>query len=90
MVDPLEFSWRVVENQGIIALVLLIMMFQNSKERSALLHKNCELSKFIMECLKLKLNEDSPSSRSSQDDTGLNQGGYLSTGGSITNPFDKV
>lgn len=49
--DPIDFAWQIVQNQGIIALVLLWQTFQNSKERAALLHKNCELSQFIMKLL---------------------------------------
>jgi hypothetical protein len=90
MVDPLEFSWKVVENQGIIALVLLIMMFQNSKERSALLHKNCELSKFIMECLKLKLSEDSPLPGSDRTLSKSIQTDDIGSNGTIIDPFGKV
>jgi hypothetical protein len=80
--DPVEFSWRLVENQGVVALVLLIMMLQNSKERAALLHKNCELSHFIMDCLRQKLDEDNPNNKTAQGSTGLDQGGHLSSEGS--------
>ena len=46
-------------------------MYLNSKERAELLHKNCELNRFIMECLKRELLEDRHTSGQSQ----INQDG---------------
>ena len=57
----------IVESQGLVAVMLAWMIIQNSRERAALLHKNCELSAFIMKCLDRELGEDHPSARMPQD-----------------------
>ena len=51
MSETFEFAKQIIEQQGIVALVLLLMMLQNQKERSALLNKNCEMSHYIMSVL---------------------------------------
>lgn len=56
---------RVIETQGIVAGLLLIMMVQNCIERKALMAKNCELNHFLMKLLQQKIDEDSPVSHSS-------------------------
>lgn len=77
--DLVDLAWKIAEQQGILALILLLMMYQNAKERSAILHKNCELNHFIMKCLQQKIDEDSlhhnacPGSAS-----GYQNGGHMS------------
>ena len=51
MSETYELFRQIVEQQGIVALVLLIMMLQNRSERASLLSKNCELSHYIMSVL---------------------------------------
>ncbi len=65
--DLMQFALSIVENQGILALILLLMMWQNAKERSAILHKNCELIHFIMDCYSRHTNGDMPSNGSAQN-----------------------
>lgn len=55
----LDFIYKVIQDQGLVAVMLAWMIIQNSKERKELLHKNCELNGFIMQCLKQKIDEDS-------------------------------
>lgn len=58
--DSLLFITNLVETQGLVAVMLAWMIIQSSRERKALLHKNCELNRFLMDCLKhaLKYDED--------------------------------
>lgn len=58
--DSLTFVTNLVETQGLVAVILAWMILQNTRERKALLHKNCELNRFLMDCLKhaLKYDED--------------------------------
>ena len=56
--DPIEAFWRIIENQGIVAGVLLIKMWQSSKFTAQLLRKNCEMNKFLMQCLQREIDED--------------------------------
>lgn len=58
--DSLTFVANLVETQGLVAVMLAWMILQNTRERKALLHKNCELNHFLMDCLKraLKYDED--------------------------------
>ena len=58
--DSLTFITNLVETQGLVAVMLAWMIIQSSRERKALLHKNCELNHFLMDCLKhaLKYDED--------------------------------
>jgi hypothetical protein len=58
--DLYSLIGQTIESQGLIAVMLAYMIYQNTKERAALLHKNCELNQFIMACLKQKIDEDSP------------------------------
>ena len=54
----IEASLRIIEHQGIVAFLLILQMLYNSRERAALLNKNCELNHFIMQCLQRELDED--------------------------------
>lgn len=58
--DSLTFVTNLIETQGLVAVMLAWMIIQSSRERKALLHKNCELNRFLMDCLKhaLKYDED--------------------------------
>ena len=58
--DSLTFVTNLIETQGLVAVMLAWMIIQSSRERKALLHKNCELNHFLMDCLKhaLKYDED--------------------------------
>ena len=67
----LTATLEIIRTQGIVAFLLLLQMYLNSKERSALLHKNCELNRFIMDCLSKELSEDRHTSGQSQ----INHGG---------------
>ena len=56
--DTLEFVWKVIESQGLVATMLAYLIYQNGKEKVQLLHKICELNHFIMACLQKELDED--------------------------------
>ena len=58
MTEMIDAGLRIIETQGIVAFLLLLQMWLNSRERAALLHKNCELNHFIMGCLQRELDED--------------------------------
>ena len=58
--DTLDFMWRVIESQGLVATMLAYLIYQNGKEKGQLLHKICELNHFIMACLQKELDEDHP------------------------------
>ena len=64
--DYIEMVYRVVESQGIVAGLLLIKMWQSSRLNSKLIAKNCELQRFIMECLSRELDEEHKAHGSSQ------------------------
>jgi len=51
MSETFELARQIIEQQGIVALVLLLMMLQNRAERASLLAKNCEMSHYIMSVL---------------------------------------
>ena len=51
MSETFELARQIIEQQGIVALVLLLMMLQNRSERASLLSKNCEMSHYIMSVL---------------------------------------
>ena len=54
----LEFFAKVIEQQGIVAGLLLIMICQQWGMQNKLLTKICTLENFIMDCLKKELEED--------------------------------
>ena len=56
--DYIEMVYKVIEQQGIIAGLLLIKMWQSSRLNSKLIAKNCELQRFIMQCLSRELSEE--------------------------------
>ena len=58
--DSFTFIANLVETQGLVAVMLAWMIIRSSREREALLNKNCELNHFLMDCLKhaLKYDED--------------------------------
>jgi hypothetical protein len=58
--DSFAFIANLVETQGLVAVMLAWMIIRSSREREALLNKNCELNHFLMDCLKhaLKYDED--------------------------------
>ena len=58
--DSLDFAWKVIESQGLVATMLAYLIYQNGKEKGQLLHKICELNRFIMACLQKELDEDHP------------------------------
>jgi len=58
--DYIDMVYKVIEQQGIIAGLLLIKMWQSSRLNSKLIAKNCELQRFIMQCLSKELDEDHP------------------------------
>lgn len=66
MNELLDWLFRIIESQGIIAGLLVLMMLQNSMERKAILKKNCELSRFIMHICQQKIDEDVSVSNHSQ------------------------
>ena len=72
MSESFELARQIIEQQGIVALVLLLMMLQNRAERASLLAKNCEMSHYIMSVLDrclppgdkdIECTSDSPKSR---------------------------
>ena len=64
--DYIEMVYRVVESQGIVAGLLLIKMWQSARLNSKLIAKNCELQRFIMQCLSRELDEEHKAHGSSQ------------------------
>ena len=52
------FITKVLENQGLVAAMLVYMIMQSNKEKAVLLSKICELNHFIMQLLKDELCED--------------------------------
>lgn len=56
--DSFTFITGLIETQGLVAVMLAWMILQNTRERKALLHKNCELNRFLMDCLKHALKYD--------------------------------
>lgn len=58
--DSFSFITNLIETQGLVAVMLAWMIIRSSREREALLNKNCELNHFLMDCLKhaLKYDED--------------------------------
>jgi hypothetical protein len=87
LIDPI---FKVIEQQGIIAGLLLVQMWKNSIERRELLAKNCELNRFIMSCFERKLIEDGlPSESSPASPKSLNFND-LPSEGIITHPTSKV
>ena len=81
---------RVIETQGIVAGLLLIMMVQNCIERKALMAKNCELNHFLMKLLQQKIDEDSPISHSSPGSPKSSNSTDLQAKGIISHPANKV
>lgn len=57
---PWDLIEKVIEQQGIVAGLLLIMIIQQWGMQKALLTKICTLENFIMECLKNELVQDNP------------------------------
>lgn len=53
-----EFFTKVIEQQGIVAGLLMIMICQQWGMQNKLLAKICTLQNFIMTCLKDELDED--------------------------------
>lgn len=87
LIDPL---FKVIEQQGIIAGLLILQMYKNSTERRELLAKNCELNRFIMGCLKQKLDEDSPLSGPFPGYPKSSNSDDLPTEGIITHPANNA
>lgn len=58
VLDTLDFLWKLIESQGLVATMLAYLIYQNNKEKSQLLSKICELNHFIMACLQKELDED--------------------------------
>lgn len=56
--DSFAFIANLVETQGLVAVMLAWMIIRSSREREALLNKNCELNHFLMDCLKHALKYD--------------------------------
>ena len=63
----IEMVYKIIEQQGIIAGLLLIKMWQSSRLNSKLIAKNCELQRFIMQCLTRELDEEHIAHVSTQD-----------------------
>jgi hypothetical protein len=88
--DLNQLIWNTIESQGLVVVTLSYMIYQSSKERAALLHKNCEMNHFMMDCLKQKLDEDSPLSRSTQIHSSEPRIDDLPSGDTTTPPDAKV
>lgn len=63
--DILEFSWTVIQDQGMVAFLLLVLIWQlrammhdQNDLTKEILKKNCEMNKFLMTCLEREINED--------------------------------
>ena len=64
--DFFDAVYGVIETQGVVAAILLLKMWQDSKLNANLISKNCELQRFIMKCLAKELDEDHNHSNGSQ------------------------
>lgn len=60
MIVPWDVLLKVIEQQGIVAALLLIMICQQWEMSNKLLGKICTLETFIMECYKNELIKDNP------------------------------
>lgn len=58
MIFTLDFFSKIIEQQGIVAGLLMIMICQQWGMQNKLLAKICHLQNFIMECLEKELEED--------------------------------
>ena len=72
----IDIFLKILENQGLVAMLLAYMILQSNKEKAVLLSKICELNHFIMQLLKDELCEDhngndksSVASQNAQHDT---------------------
>jgi len=59
----IDFIFEVLKSQGLVACLLVYMIIQQSREKAVLLHKICELNRFIMQLLQYELCEDRPESQ---------------------------
>jgi len=87
--DLYSLIGQTIESQGLLAVMLAYMIIQNSRERAALLHKNCELNQFIMACLKQKIDEDSPVANVIVDKAGASNFNDLPPKATITPTTNK-
>lgn len=60
MIVPWDVLSKVIEQQGIVAALLLYMICQQSNMSNRLLTKICTLEEFIMECYKNEMIKDNP------------------------------
>jgi hypothetical protein len=63
--DAFEFMLKLAEAQGIAALFGILMLAQNYIYTKRIISKNCEMEKFLMDCIK----EHFSSEHKSQEDT---------------------
>ena len=63
MIIPWDLVVSVIEKQGIVAGLLLLMIIQQWGISNKLLKKICTLEKFIMDCYKNELIKDNPNGR---------------------------
>lgn len=90
MDELIDACMKIIQTQGIVAFLLLLQMWLSSRERAALLHKNCELNRFIMKILEQKINEDSPLSKSVSAYPKSSNSNDLPSEAIITQPAGKV
>lgn len=63
MIIPWDLVGSVIEKQGIVAGLLLLMIIQQWGISNKLLKKICTLEMFIMDCYKNELIKDNPNGR---------------------------
>jgi len=62
--EMIDAAIRFAESQGIAALLCIVILAQNHIYTKRIIEKNCELERFIMDCLRKELAEyDVPKSR---------------------------
>lgn len=54
----LDLMLKVLEQQGIVALILFISMLQQNSIKKQLLNKNCEMVHYMMKCLDREFERD--------------------------------
>lgn len=74
--EIINFSTTVIENQGFLAFLLLVVIYDNRVLRKELMHKVCKLETFIMDCYKQHLLKEEGKSEDKTD--------------SLPDPFSKL
>jgi hypothetical protein len=61
--DIFEWTQWVIETQGLTGFMLLIVIYQNWSYTKRIITKNCEMEKFLMDCVKTHLGVECKSQK---------------------------